>query len=92
MVKRYQSGNQNLYIKEEQTTQCSDLTLWYLLAIVLSVLLRYTDSDDPIGIFWALCPLLLFDIWILITSLVSFGYCGQKDTKGLIRICISKKN
>jgi hypothetical protein len=53
----------------------SDLTLWYLLAIVLSVLLRYTDSDYPIGIFWALCPLVFFDIWILITSLVSFGHC-----------------
>ena len=53
----------------------SDLTFWYLLAIVLSVLLRYTYSDYPISIFWALCPLLFFDIWILITSLVSFGYC-----------------
>jgi hypothetical protein len=42
---------------------------------VLSVLLRYTNSDYPIGILWALCPLLFFDIWILITSLVSFGYC-----------------
>ena len=53
----------------------SDLTHWFLLAIVLSVLLRYTDSDYPIGFFWPLCPLLFFDIWILITSLVSFGYC-----------------
>ena len=53
----------------------SDLPLWYILAIVLSVLLRYTNSDYPIGILWALCPLLFFDIWILITSLVSFGYC-----------------
>jgi hypothetical protein len=27
------------------------LPLWYLLAIVLSVLLQYTDSDCPFGIF-----------------------------------------
>jgi hypothetical protein len=38
MVKRYQSGNQKPYIEE-------GLPLWYLLAIVLSVLLRYTASD-----------------------------------------------
>ena len=51
------------------------LPLWYLLAIVLSVLLRYTDSDYPFGIFWPLCCLFLFDIRILITPLVSFGHC-----------------
>jgi phage FluMu protein Com len=51
MAKRYQRGNQNLYIKEEQTTQWPKdtkgairiymilIALWYLLAIVLSVLL-----------------------------------------------------
>jgi hypothetical protein len=50
------------------------LLLWYLLAIVLFVLLWYTDSDCPFGIFWPLCCL-----W-------------PKDTKGAIRICISKKN
>ena len=43
-------------------------SLWYLLAIVLSVLLRYTDSDYPFGIFWPLCCLFFFDIQILITS------------------------
>ena len=47
------------------------LPLWYLLTIVLSVLLRYTDSDYPFGIFWPLCCLSFFDIWILITPLVS---------------------
>jgi hypothetical protein len=79
MAKRYQRGNQNLYIEEGQTTQwptdtkgviricplvslghcvvCSSsicwfwLPLWYLLAIVLSVLLQYTDSDYSFGIF-----------------------------------------
>jgi hypothetical protein len=76
MPKRYQRGNQNPYIKEEQTTQvvCSSLIygfwlpLWYLLGIVLSVLLWYMDSDYLFGIFWALCCLFFFDIWILITS------------------------
>ena len=38
------------------------------------VLLWYTDSDYPFGIFWPLCgcPSL---IYILITPLVSFGHC-----------------
>ena len=51
------------------------LPLWYLLAIVLSVLLWYTDSDYPFGIFWSLCCLFFFDILILTTPLVSFGHC-----------------
>ena len=45
------------------------LPLWYLLAIVLSVLL-FTDSDYPFGIFWPLCCL-FFYLRILITPLVS---------------------
>jgi hypothetical protein len=57
------------------------LTLWYLqtLTIVLSVLLRSTDSDYPFSIFklWPLCCLFFFDIRILNTPLVSsnFGHC-----------------
>ena len=51
------------------------LPLWYLLAIVLSVLLWYTDSDYLFGIFWPLCCLTFFDLQILITHLVSFGHC-----------------
>jgi predicted nucleic acid-binding Zn ribbon protein len=51
------------------------LPLWYLLAIVLSALLRYTDSDYLFGIFWPLCCLLFFVTRILITPLVSFGHC-----------------
>ena len=51
------------------------LPLWYLLAIVLSVLLRYTDSNYPFGILWPLCCLFFFDIRILITPLVSCGHC-----------------
>ena len=60
---------------------CSSLTyrfwlpLWYLLAIALAVLLRFTDSDYPFGIFWPLYCLFFFDLQILITSLVSFSHC-----------------
>ena len=49
------------------------LPLWYLLAIVLSVL-RLTASDYLFGIFWSLYCLFL-DWRLLITSLVSFGHC-----------------
>jgi hypothetical protein len=49
------------------------LSLWYLVAIVLSVL-RYADSDYPFGILWSLCCL-FFDIRVLITPLVSCGHC-----------------
>jgi hypothetical protein len=51
------------------------LHLWYLLAIVLSVLLRYTHSDYTFGIFWPMCCLFFFDIRILIIPLVSSGQC-----------------
>jgi hypothetical protein len=51
------------------------LPLWYLLAIVLSVLLRFTDSDYPFGSFWPLCCLFFFDLQILITPLVAFDHC-----------------
>ena len=37
------------------------LHLWYILAIVLSVLLWYTDSDYPLGIFWPLCCLFFYE-------------------------------
>ena len=49
--------------------------LWYLLAIVLSVLLQLTASDDPFGIFWPLYCLSFFNSRLLMTSLVSFGHC-----------------
>jgi predicted nucleic acid-binding Zn ribbon protein len=90
---------------------------WYILAIVLSVLLWYTDSDYPLGICWPLCCLFFYDLHIVITPLASFGHCvvcssmikiprgnqnlyiiedqttqWPKDTKGVIRICISYKN
>ena len=47
------------------------LPLCYLLAIVLTVLLRFTYPDYPFGIFWPLCWLFFFDLRILITPLVS---------------------
>ena len=43
------------------------LPLRYLVAIVLSVLLWFTDSDYPFGILWPLCCLSFFDLRILIT-------------------------
>jgi predicted GIY-YIG superfamily endonuclease len=63
------------------------LPLWCLqtrpLTIVLSVRLRYKDSDYPFGVFklffWPLCWLFVFDIKILTTPLVSsnssFDHC-----------------
>ena len=53
---------------------CRSLFVLFLLAIVLSVLLRFTDFDYLFGIFWPLYCL-SFDLLILITSLVSFGHC-----------------
>ena len=51
------------------------LPLWYLLAIVLSFLLWFTDSDYPFGILWPLCCLFFFHLQILIIPLVSCGHC-----------------
>ena len=51
------------------------LPLWYLVAIVLSVLLLFTASDYPYGIFWPLCCLFFFYLRLLITPMVSFGHC-----------------
>jgi hypothetical protein len=49
------------------------ITLWYRLAIVLSVL-PFTASDYTFGVFW---PLYYqsFHLRLLITPLVSFGHC-----------------
>ena len=51
------------------------LPLWYLVAIVLSVLLRFTDSGYPFSILWPLCCLSFFYLRILVTPLVSCGHC-----------------
>ena len=51
------------------------LLLWYLLAIVLSVLLRFTASHYSFDIFWSLYCLSFYALPLLITPLVSFGHC-----------------
>ena len=51
------------------------LPFWYLLAIVLSVLPRFTTSDYPFGILWPLYCLSFLDLRLLITPLVSCGHC-----------------
>ena len=51
------------------------LPLWYLVAIVLSVLPRFTTSDYPFCILWPLYCLSLLDLRLLITPLVSCGHC-----------------
>ena len=53
------------------------LPLWYLLAIVLSVLLLLCAASGYLfGIFWPLCCLFFFFyVRLLVTSLVSFGHC-----------------
>ena len=48
-------------------------SLWYLLAIALSVR-QLTASDHPFGIFWPL-RCLSFNLRFLIIPLVSFGHC-----------------
>ena len=49
------------------------LPLWYLLAIVLSVV-RFTVHDYPFGIFWPLYCLSVVLRW-MITPLVYFAHC-----------------
>ena len=51
------------------------LPLCYLLVIVLSVHLRFTDSDCPYGSYWPLCCLSFLESWILIAPMVSIGQC-----------------
>ena len=51
------------------------LPLWYLVAIALSVLPRFTTSDYPFGILWPLYCLSFLDLRLMITSLVSYGHC-----------------
>jgi hypothetical protein len=50
-------------------------SVWYLLAIVLSVFHWFTASDFPFGIFWSLYCLYFIDLQLLISPLVSFGHC-----------------
>ena len=50
------------------------LPLWYLVAIALSVLPRFTTSDYPFGILWLLHCLSFLDLRLLITPLVSCSH------------------
>ena len=52
------------------TSAIDGLSLWYLLVMMLSVLLRLTAY--PFGIFWSWCCLYFFDWWL--TPLVSCGH------------------
>ena len=51
------------------------LPIWYLVAVVLSVLLRFMASDYPFGILWPLYCLSFFGLRLLITTLVSWPFC-----------------
>ena len=51
------------------------LPLWYLVAIVLSVLPWFTTYDYFFGILWQLYVLSFLDLRFLITPLVSCGHC-----------------
>ena len=51
------------------------LWLWYLFAIVLTVLLWYTAYGYAFGIFWPLYWLSFFDIRLLVMPLVSVDHC-----------------
>jgi hypothetical protein len=71
------------------------LPLWYLVAIVSSVLLWCMPSDYPFGIFWPVYRLSYFDLCLLIApnqrgnqkaySEVGQTIQWQKDTKWVIR-------
>ena len=51
------------------------LSFSYLLAIVLSVLPRFTTSDYSFGIMWPFYCLSFLELRLLITPLVSCGHC-----------------
>ena len=51
------------------------LPLWYLVAIALSVLPRFTTSDYPFCILWPLYCLSVLDLRLLIIPFVSCGHC-----------------
>jgi hypothetical protein len=58
---------------------CRSLSVLFLLAIVFSVLLRFTASDYPFGIcklfFWPLCCLSFFDSQLLINQIKIINVC-----------------
>ena len=79
MAKRYQSGDQNLYIEEEQTTQWPQDTKGVIRIVYgrrtdNAIAKRYQKGNQNLYIEEELTTQ-----W-------------PKDSKGVIRICISKKN
>jgi hypothetical protein len=80
MVKRYERGNQNLYIKEEQTTQWpKDTKKGYSESVY------QRRADDIMAKRYQRCNQNPYIEEELTTQ-------WPKDTKGVIRIRISKKN
>jgi hypothetical protein len=77
MATRYQKVNQ----KSGHCIVCPSsiydfwLSLLYLVAIVFSVLPRFTTSDYPFGILWPLRCLSVLDLRLLIILFVSCGHC-----------------
>jgi hypothetical protein len=103
---RYQRGNHNPYIKEEQTTQCLEDTNGWSESVyqrwadsIMSW--RYqrgnqnpnTDSDYLFGIFKTLYCLFFLEVRILITPLVSsrhYVVCSSLKYGFWLPICIFK--
>jgi hypothetical protein len=100
MAKRYQRGNQNPYIEEELTTQWSEDTKGVIRICISKkkrrhngqkIPKRYSESvyqrraDDIMAKGYQRCNLNPYIEEELTTQ-------WPKDTKGLIRIRISKKN
>jgi predicted nucleic acid-binding Zn ribbon protein len=84
MAKRYQRGNQNPYIKEEQTTQWPKDAKGVIRICISKKNRQHNGKKIPKGqsesIYQrrtdnTMCCLFFFDIYILIAPLVSFGHC-----------------
>jgi hypothetical protein len=71
-VWRYQRGNQNPCIEEEQTTQ-------WPRSLVLCICFVDRCLSFCFFFFWPLCCLFFFDTWVLITPLVSSNYRQYND-------------
>jgi hypothetical protein len=63
------------------------LPLWYLVAIALSLLLWFTASDYPCGILWPLHCFSFFDLWLLITPVLSCCHCIVSSSLTLLLNC-----
>jgi hypothetical protein len=108
MTKRYQRSNQNLYIEEEQTTQWPKDTKGVIRICILKKNRHYNDhfwslcclSFFNIQILitslvsfghCVVCPSSIYRFWLPLWYLLAITQ-WPKDTKGVIRICILKKD